>query len=552
VDRLGGVSPDGGSIAYMNKSVEALTVREIHTGRERHLFSAKYATHTGEALNPVFSPDGKQLAFAWFNEKLFWDLRIVGVDGSGAGVISRDPAFSRIMPVGWTSSGSHVLVIRHRPGGTGHIALVSVPDGAEHVLKSFEGWSLPIRARPAPASDLVAYDRPVLKGSSAQDVFVIRTAQGQDANREIPLVVHPADDYFLGWAPDGRSVFFASDRSGDTDAWRVDVTPQGPAGEPVRVMKNIGRAWPLGFSSGGSFFYGQQTGLTDVYTTEFDIAGLRLAASPAAAAPRFIGANHSPDWSPDGRQIAWVSQSIPFMGRFDVRVMIKTLATGQVRVLSPAVTMVEHFRWSPDGARFLATGLGPDGLAALFTIDAKSGDIALLRRGEGKETLCEPAWRPDGRLVFYKLRHGGVEPAPLISRDLKTGAEQQLLPSVYRYDVSPDGRRLAYSTLDAGAEYIRIMSLPRGQVSEIYRQARASGRVSSVVWTRDQRYLLFSRRGELWRVPVAGGVAAKFKSPKTESLREVRVHPDGLHVAFTDRTGSGELWIVENLLQAAR
>jgi Tol biopolymer transport system component len=292
--------------------------------------------------------------------------------------------------------------------------------------------------------------------------------------------------------------------------------------------------------------------LTDVYTAGFDSESLQLAALPAAAAPRFVGANRSPDWSPDGRQIAWVSQVVPFMGRFDVRVMIKTLATGQVRVLAPAVTMVEHLRWSTDGARFLATGLGPDGHAALFTVHATSGDFVLLRRGKSQEILCEPAWRPGSSLVFYKRRHGGAEPAPLISLDLKTSAEQQLLPSVYRYDVSPDGRHLAYSTFDAEGEYIRITALPGGRPSEIYRQARGSGRITSLVWTRDQRYLLFSRRGELWRVPAAGGAAAKFNAPKLESLREVRVHPGGRQVAFTGRTGSGELWVVENLLEAAR
>jgi Tol biopolymer transport system component len=550
VDRLGGVSPDGRHVAYMDKAADALAIREIAGGRERPLFSAKHATHAGEAANPLFSPGGSQLAFAWFNEEEFWDLRVINADGSGHRIVSRDPGVARMMPCGWSDSGEDVLVIRTRQDGTGQLALVSASGGGERIIKTFEGWSTPIRARHSPAAALAAYDRPVSKGDSAQDLFMIDSAPGQAAGREIPLVVHPADDYLLGWAPDGRSLYFASDRSGDIDVWKIRVTPQGPAGGPVRVMRNIGRAWPLGFASNGSFYYGLQTGLTDVYTAGLDSGGLRFNAAPVAAAPRFVGANRSPDWSPGGQEIAWASQIIPFYGRFGVRVMIKTLATGAVRVLAPAATMVEHFRWSPDGALFLSTGLGPDGLAALFTIDATNGAVAVLRRGGSKEILCEPAWHPGGAAVYFKARHGGTEPAPLIAFDLAARAEKQLLPAVYRYDVSPDGRRLAYSSFDSQSEYLRILPLAGGLPREVYRQPRGSGRIYSIAWTRDGRHLLFSRRGELWRIPAAGGAAEKLDSPAVEGLREIRVHPGGRSLAFTGHTGRGEVWVVENLLHA--
>jgi tricorn protease-like protein len=139
------------------------------------------------------------------------------------------------------------------------------------------------------------------------------------------------------------------------------------------------------------------------------------------------------------------------------------------------------------------------------------------------------------------------EPAPLLVRELKNGGERQLLPSVYRFDISPDGRRLAFSTFDEAGEYLRIIPATGGQAEQIHRQPRGVGRIYSVAWTRDGRYLLFSRRGELWRVPAEGGDAVKLELPRMESLRELRVHPDGRRLAFTAGAGAAEVWVMDNL-----
>jgi len=516
-DRLGGVSPDGRYLAYMNKTTEALTIRETASGKERSLYTEKYASHTGEAQCPVFSPDGNKITFSWFNQDLFWDLRWIAIDGTGARVLYRNPQRFEVEVGGWSPRGGQILVILRGQDGTGQIALVGAADGSVRVLKLVDAWFRPLECGFSPAGDAITYDRPARADSPERDVFILGTSPGSDSGREIPLVRHPANDYLLGWAPE-------------------------------LLKKDIGRVWPIGFTRSGSFYYALQTGMVDVYLAELDFASGRVLAAPAPAAPRFAGANRSPDWSPDGSLLAYVSQRIPFLRAVESRILILPGAASQERELLPKAHLIDCLRWSPDGRFLLATGFDHTRRVALMLVDANTGEVRPIRQAsEAQEYFHECAWGRDGKTIFYKVRILGREPAPLLVRELKTGRERQLLPSVYRFAMSPDRGRLAFSTFDEAGEYLRTIPAAGGQPRQVHRQPRGVGRIYSVAWTSDGRYLLFSRRGEVWRVPADGGAAIKLELPRMESLRELRVHPDGRRLAFTAGVGAAEVWVMENL-----
>jgi hypothetical protein len=56
---------------------------------------------------------------------------------------------------------------------------------------------------------------------------------------------------------------------------------------------------------------------------------------------------------------------------------------------------------------------------------------------------------------------------------------------------------------------------------------------------------------ELWLVPVEGGQARKLDLA-VDSLADLRMHPDGRHIAFVAGRHKGELWVMENFLPRAK
>ena len=56
----------------------------------------------------------------------------------------------------------------------------------------------------------------------------------------------------------------------------------------------------------------------------------------------------------------------------------------------------------------------------------------------------------------------------------------------------------------------------------------------------------------LWRVPRDGGVPEKLAFEISPETRDLRVHPDGRQVAFTDRQEVDEIWVLENFLPELR
>ncbi len=551
-DRLGSVSRDGRYLCYMNKVTDSLAVREVTTGKERAVAHHRYPSHTGEAHTPVFSPDGRWIACSWHNQELGFDLRLVRADGSAERVLYAHPDVRWIEVADWSPDGRHVLATFRRTDRTNQIALVAVADGAVLLLKSLD-WRFPFKMGFSPDGGYIVYDLPPRPESPNRDLFLLAVTPVRDNARELPLVEHPANDYLLGWVPGSHQILFASDRTGTVDAWTVRVIEGEPQGYPQLVKKDLGWAWPLGFTHSGAYYYALQTAMADVYVTALEPATGRLLAPPTPPAPRFLGTNWSPDWSRDGAYLAYVSQR-HYLGRTPGArsIVIRSVASQQERVLQTSLDYAELARWSPDGRQLLVTGAESKDAVGLFRVDARTGvAVPVARAPQMGMAFFDPVWSPDQRTIFYKRRTWGVEPSPLLTRDLTTGREQELLGSVYRYSLSPDGRELAYSSFDESSEFVKILSLASGQAREVHRQPRGTGRIYSVAWTSDGTRLLFSRKGQLWRISVAGGAPEQLPVA-LESLRELRPHPDGQRLAFTAGVGRGEVWVLENILRSAR
>lgn len=557
VNFWGTPSRDGRYLSFVDAETGDLALRELASGKTRRLTHKDPLGNMGEfAYFSTISPAGAQVAYAWFNNERFYDLRVVGLDGSEPRVIYRNAEAGFVRPSAWSPDGKQILTLLFRKDNISQIALVSVADGAVRTLKSMN-WVYPKKMDLSPDGRHIVYDSTVREGSSARDLFMLSI----DGSSETLLVEHPADDLFPVWTPDGRGVLFASDRAGTMDLWMIEVTNGKAQGSAKLVKQNVGRFMPMGITAAGSYYYGVREGMTDVYIAEFDGEKGALQGKPALAARRLLGANRSPDWSPDGRFLAYLSQVGPENFGQESRVIsIHCIeGAGGDRTLSPRLAFLERLRWSPDGSALLVSGSDGRGRGGLFRVDVQSGEVnPILHDRSVSFRGLEGVWSADGKAIFYVHQDAG-EGSEIRRRDLESGEEQSLYrpeppAPLYQLALSPDGTQLAFASNEtSGASTLLTLSTSGGEPRQLLR-AR-NGELSGVEWARDGKHLLVSTPDtpipSLWQVSLNGGQPKKL-SLSLDREGGVRLHPRGRHIAFTAGKTTFEVWALENFLSISR
>jgi Tol biopolymer transport system component len=546
VNTLGAPSPDGAYLTFQDKGSLDVAIRDLRTGQKRRL--TKHDSAWEFALLSVPSPDGKQVAYTWFNYGSF-ELRVVGLDGTQPRVLYRHPDVSYLYPGDWSPDSKNILAGVNRKDRSSQIVLVSVPEGSARVLKTSVSGDLG-RPRFSPDGRYIAYYSPQQPGSREHDIFLLAL----DGGRDIPLVQHPANDVAPDWTPDGKRILFGSNRTGTMGAWWIQVADGKPQGTPRLVSPGLEIGTPMGFTRQGSYYYGIGTTMTDVYLAELDLATGKLLAPPSPATQRFVGSNSKPDWSRDGRQLLYLSKRAP--GAWGARALcVRSFESGEVRELVSKFNQVSWVRWSPDGRSLLAGAL-----ASMYRIDVQTGDVSPVP--SSKEKHGWPAvWSRDGKAIFYQ--RFDAKRSFIVARDLETGQEKELhsLAEPSYYDggvaVSPDGQQLAFMVGEAesgskAVTVIKVIPAAGGVPRDLLRGVRPSWR--GLEWTPDGLSLLFAQRASsadpkagLWLIPVRGGQPRKLDLT-AEGLREVSIHPDGRHIAFTAVQERSEIWVMENFL----
>jgi TolB protein len=168
----------------------------------------------------------------------------------------------------------------------------------------------------------------------------------------------------------------------------------------------------------------------------------------------------SPAWSPDGKQLAYVS----FESQKAV-VWIQDLGTGARRRLANFRGSNSAPAWAPDGKR-LAVTLSQDGPAQLYTMPVAGGAATRLVRSNAIDT--EAVYAADGRLVYFVSDRGG---GPQIYRVGADGSAVERITFNGDYNispaVSPDGRQLAFVTRQSGAFKLMLQDLLTGTVTPL-------------------------------------------------------------------------------------
>jgi Tol biopolymer transport system component len=389
---LGGPSKDGNWLSYVDRG--DLAVREISTGRTVVL------THRAEdskefAYFSVISPDSKRIAYAWFNEFGFYDLRVMALDGADATILFRNEEAGFVQPCAWSPDASQILTLLFRKDNTSQIVLQPAAGGRPKVLKSLN-WIYPKKMDLSPDGRFIVYDSFAAESSRQRTIYLLAT----DGSVERKLIEEPGEHLFPLWTPDGKSILYTNDRGSGMEVWALEVTDGKPAGQPRRIMEGLGRMIPLGMTRDGTYYFGLRVGGTDVYVAEIE-NGKR--GEPRAASLRFPGRNSQPAWSPDGNWLAFLSRRGSENFAEEGRVIVLRAAKGtEERELCPKLARMASPRWSPDGKWILVRGTDRQGRNGVYGVSLETGEAKMMEDSLSPERSSpEVSMHPNGRIVAY-------------------------------------------------------------------------------------------------------------------------------------------------------
>ena len=555
-DFVGAPSPDGRYLSTVDWETGDLAIKEIPTGKLRRLTHKDNLKKSYEyALLSIWSPDGKKVAYSWFNEGEFFELRIIGLDGSEPRILYRNKEKFLVKPFEWSPDGKHILAGLGEYQRVTQIATISVLDGSVQILK--EG--LINSGLYSSDGNFIIYDFVSLAQESRGSDIALLPVQGGE---EIPLVRHPAHDFSLCWDPHGKRLLFMSDRTGNMDIWALEVQDGKPQGKAYLVKKNMGRISPLGFTEDGSLYYEIHTSMEDVYTATLDLEKNSILAPPKRAERLFIGANLSPDFSPDGKYLAYISKRTFGPGRFEpLAICILSLESGKKRELFPDLENMRFIRWSADGKNFFSFGFDKKRLKGLYSIDAQTGETDLILKCKiFEEFILEIDVFPDGKKIVYKkYKRGKAGTGNILSirvRDIQSGKEKEIYhkenaSESYYVALSPDGEWIAFED-KVPLWNLNVIKVTGGEPRELCRM-KSGESLSSFDWRPDSQEIFFTKwiKGkkltQLWRLSLEGEEPQQIELP-IRVMREFCFHPDGKRIAFSAAYRESEIWVMENLL----
>ena len=127
-------SPDATEIAYIDGS--ELKLMDVSDRETRTLVADATAGPNPSWSPPVWSPDGKQIAFPVSTGQLYTDLAVMNVDGSGRNVLAAGASPT------WTADGQLLVFIRTDEAGRSSVVARASDGSVENTLRTGFGFDI--------------------------------------------------------------------------------------------------------------------------------------------------------------------------------------------------------------------------------------------------------------------------------------------------------------------------------------------------------------------------------------------------------------------------
>jgi dipeptidyl aminopeptidase/acylaminoacyl peptidase len=231
----------------------------------------------------------------------------------------------------------------------------------------------------------------------------------------------------------------------------------------------------------------------------------------------------SPRWSRDGRSLAFTSTRRNGKDT-DIWVMNPDQPGSERQVLAVNGGGFSIPDWSHDGTTLLLQESISINESRLHLLDLKTGQTRLLTPGGEKAAYSGGQFSRDDRTI-YTATDRGSEYQRLVRLDRRTGAETVLTAGlrwdVSEFEVSPDGRLVAFVTNEDGAGVLHLMDTRSGRPVKI--PALPLGVPSGLRWHENGRDLGFSftsarSPADAWSLDVKSGHLTRWTESETGGL----------------------------------
>ena len=431
-------SPDGNRLIFGRYSdspdVSGIYVKQIGTEQMLQL------THSGTDWCPAWSPDGRFIAFSRYGvlgkeEHAIYLMSAIG--GAERKLHFGAPAHP---PLNWSPDGKFIaFTAKDSDQNTFSINLLSVENLETRKLSQPTAAQQDWGPTFSPDGKQLAFIR--TNGTlTMADIFIMSANGGEARRLTFDNTVIPSPPT---WTRDGRWIVFSSPRISIPTLWRIPVS----GGSPIQIPQvGVVAVHPSVSPSGNRLAYEQIGGHSSIWSLQLSEPGKRDSRMLVTGSAGF---NWAPEFSPDGKRIAFLSGRAGPLEVWtcnrDGSDLIQLTSLGGATLAGPP-------RWSPDGQRIaFNSALGEHN--AIFVMKAEGGLARPLTRDASDNVNA--SWSHDGKWIYFtsnrsgewqiwRMPSGGGEPLPVT----KQGG--------FRAFESADGKTVYYAKTSSDPDIWRV------------------------------------------------------------------------------------------------
>ena len=520
-ERWPSLTPDGQTIAFAGNARGNLDIYALRVGGSNAVNLTPDSPEEDD--EPAISPDGQSIAFR------------SGRNGGGIflmGLTGESPR--RLTDFGyypaWSPDGKAIVVCTrdfweasNRPDYESELWAIDVASGEKRLVAKADS----IQPSWSPHGERIAFWSK--RANDAQrDLFTVSARGGAP----VALNDDTAVDWNPVWSRDGRFLFYLSDRSGTQNLWRlpIDEHTGRATGEPQPIVLPSAVVADLALSSEGRrIVYATREIRGAFERLEIDANGRGRLLDPLM---RTTGLLFNASFSPDAESLV-VSMESPQSDLYVVR----WDGTGTRRITDDR-WLDRMPDWSPDG-RWIAFQSTRQGTGVFRIRPDGSGLVAVTHE---PTTTMYPIWAPGSRRLIAS-REQGTRPTVFPVEGGGEPVDLAALPQKERFIAdswSPDGGRIVGTFLEGNGAQTGIYAFASHSWAEVSNALAAE-------WMPDSRHLLVLRREGIFRVDPDTGAEAPVLGRPTRSRErgQLAVSRDGRRAVFWEGGAESDLWTTE-------